>query len=112
MPYRNCLVAVLLASSFLFRTVSAAEALPTLGSSAKSLFDGATLAGWEGNPKLWRVLDGALTGGSLAETVAHNDFLATTRDFTNFVIRFQIKLTGSNGFINSGFPGNNPALLP
>jgi putative membrane-bound dehydrogenase-like protein len=103
MPYRNCLVAVLLASSFLFRTVSAAEALPTLGSSAKSLFDGATLAGWEGNPKLWRVLDGALTGGSLAETVAHNDFLATTRDFTNFVIRFQIKLTGSNGFINSGF---------
>jgi putative membrane-bound dehydrogenase-like protein len=80
----------------------AAEAPPTL-QHPKSLFDGKTLAGWEGDPKIWRVEDGCLTGGSLTETVKQNEFLATTRDYTNFVIRFQIKLTGTNGFINSGF---------
>src|SRR5262245_54925288 len=69
----------------------------------RSLFDGRTMANWEGTPKLWRVEAGALTGGSLTETVQHNDFLASQRDFTNFIIRFKIKLTGTEGFINSGF---------
>lgn len=68
-----------------------------------SLFDGKTLAGWEGNPRVWRVEDGALTGGSLTETVKVNEFLATTRDYTDFVVRFQIKLVGTEGFVNSGF---------
>src|SRR5687767_11543000 len=74
----------------------AAEPPPALR-NPRPLFDGKSLANWEGNAKLWRVEDGALTGGSLVDTVRANDFLATTRDYTNFVIRFQIKLTGSNG---------------
>ncbi len=81
----------------------AAEPPPVPGANAKPMFDGRSLAGWEGNAKLWRVEDGCLTGGSLAETVRANDFLATTRDYTNFVVRFKIKLMGTNGFINSGF---------
>lgn len=81
----------------------AAETPPVPGPGARSMFDGSTLAGWEGNAKLWRVEDGCLTGGSLTETVRANDFLATTRDYTNFIVRFQIRLLGSNGFINSGF---------
>jgi putative membrane-bound dehydrogenase-like protein len=84
-------------------SLSAAEPPPTPGPGAKSMFDGSSLAGWEGNAKLWRVEDGCLTGGSLTETVRANDFLATTRDYTNFIVRFQIRLLGSNGFINSGF---------
>jgi putative membrane-bound dehydrogenase-like protein len=84
-------------------TSFAAEAPPTPGAGVKSMFDGKTLTGWEGNAKLWRVEDGCLTGGSLTETVRANDFLATTRDYTNFIVRFQIRLLGSNGFINSGF---------
>lgn len=68
-----------------------------------SLFDGRSLTGWEGNPQVWRVENGALTGGSLAETVKVNEFLATTREFSDFVIRFDIKLTGQDGFVNSGF---------
>src|SRR5687767_14287692 len=76
---------------------------PPPAANARSLFDGKTLAGWEGNAKLWRVENAALTGGSITETVKHNDFLATTRDFTNFIVRMQIKLTGKEGFINSGF---------
>ncbi len=70
---------------------------------ATPLFDGKTLTGWEGNSAIWRVEDGALTGGSLTETVKVNEFLATTRQFSDFIVRFQIKLTGQEGFINSGF---------
>ncbi|HTD68538.1 MAG TPA: PVC-type heme-binding CxxCH protein [Candidatus Limnocylindria bacterium] len=81
----------------------AAEPPPAPGANVRSMFDGQTLTQWEGNPKLWRVQDGCLTGGSLTETVARNDFLATTRDYTNFIVRLKIKLTGTNGFINSGF---------
>ncbi len=82
---------------------AATETPPAPVHKPTGLFDGKTLAGWEGNPRLWRVEDTCLTGGSYVETVKQNEFLATQRDFTNFIIRFQIKLTGSNGFINSGF---------
>ena len=78
------------------------EAPPAPG-SATPLFDGKTLAGWDGNSSIWRVEDGAITGGSLTETVKVNEFLATTREFSDFIVRFQIKLTGQEGFINSGF---------
>src|SRR3954470_7241140 len=66
------------------------------------LFDGKTLDGWEGDPKLWRVEDGMITGGSLTEKVAHNDFIATVKSYSNFDLRVKIKLSGTEGFINSG----------
>ncbi len=80
----------------------AAEAPPAPGHPVP-IFDGKTLHGWEGTAKWWRVEDGCLTGGSFTETVPDNEFLATTRNYTNFVVRLKIKLTGTNGFINSGF---------
>jgi len=86
-----------------FTRASRAAEPPPAPKNPKSLFDGRTFAGWEGDQKIWRVEDGCLTGGSLTETVKQNEFLATTRDYTNFIVRFQIKLTGTNGFINSGF---------
>lgn len=67
------------------------------------IFDGRTLAGWEGNPQVWRVEGGALTGGSLDAAQPANEFLATTGDFSDFIVRFQIKLVGDEGFVNSGF---------
>ena len=66
------------------------------------IFDGRTLDGWEGNPQLWHVEDGMLTGGSLTEKVAHNDFLATVKSYANFDLRLKLKLSGTDGFINSG----------
>ena len=44
----------------------------------KKLFNGEDLTGWEGNPKLWSVQDGAITGktGDEGETkIKHNTFL-------------------------------------
>src|SRR5215472_2219132 len=68
-----------------------------------SLFDGKSFAGWEGDTKkTWRIENGAFVGGSLEANVPRNEFLCTTRPFTNFVLRLKFKLTGKSGFINGG----------
>jgi hypothetical protein len=67
------------------------------------LFDGKTFAGWQGDTdRTWRIEDGALVGGSLAETVPRNDFLVTTREYGDFILRLEYKLEGSEGMINAG----------
>ena len=62
------------------------------------LFNGKDLTGWDGNQKLWIVEDGMLVGRSPG--IRHNDFLATTRTYGDFILRFQIRLLGGKG--NSG----------
>jgi hypothetical protein len=49
----------------------------------------------------WRIENGALVGGSLTETVPHNNFIATVQTFKNFDLQLQFKLTGT-GFVNAG----------
>src|SRR6185312_12116004 len=72
-------------------------------SKAVPIFDGKTFKGWDGDTnKTWRIADGAFVGGSLATQVPRNEFIATTRSFTNFVLKLKFKLTGSEGFINGG----------
>jgi hypothetical protein len=67
------------------------------------LFDGSTFAGWQGDTaKTWRIEDGAIVGGSLAEKVPRNEFLATAKEFGDFELRLKFKLTGSDGQINAG----------
>ncbi|RYU94431.1 3-keto-disaccharide hydrolase [Emticicia agri] len=67
------------------------------------LFDGKTFKGWEGDTvKTWRIENGMLIGGSTEKTVPHNDFIVTTRTYANFILKLKIKLTGNQGFINSG----------
>ncbi|HTO04794.1 MAG TPA: family 16 glycoside hydrolase [Opitutus sp.] len=73
--------------------VRAAERVP--------LFDGKSLAGWEGNPGVWRVEDGAIVGGSLTGN-PRNEFLTTTRAYRNFVLRLEYRLVGTESFVNGG----------
>ena len=90
-----------LAVLFLFLNVIAAQAADA--AKAVRIFDGKTFKGWEGDTnKTWRIAEGALVGGSLKESVPHNEFVCTTRGFTNFVLRLKFKLAGSEGFINGG----------
>ncbi|MEO6287815.1 MAG: DUF1080 domain-containing protein [Dyadobacter sp.] len=70
---------------------------------AVSLFDGKTFNGWEGDTiKTWKIEDGAIAGGSLDETVPHNNFLCTRKVYSNFILKAKFKLTGHEGFINTG----------
>ena len=58
------------------------------------LFDGKSLAGWEGNLEVFRVRDGAIVGGSLDKPIPHNEFLCTKREFSDFELRLKAKLIG------------------
>lgn len=44
-----------------------------------SIFDGKTLNGWDGNPKFWRVEDGAIVGESTPERPSGNSYIAYRR---------------------------------
>jgi putative membrane-bound dehydrogenase-like protein len=65
------------------------------------IFDGKSLAGWEGDAAWWRVEDGEIRGGSLTVKVPKNFFLATEKSYQNFDLRVKLRLTGT-GFVNSG----------
>jgi hypothetical protein len=68
-----------------------------------TLFNGETFQGWEGDTlNTWRIENGTLIGGSLEEIVPHNSFLCTTKEYGDFNLKLRIKLTGEEGFINSG----------
>ncbi len=62
------------------------------------LFNGKDLTGWEGDPKLWSVTDGTITGNNPApDAMPHNSFLiwraGTVKDFE---LRATIRITGDN----------------
>jgi 3-keto-disaccharide hydrolase len=81
---------------------SGIESSPPKPGKPIELFDGHTFQGWEGDTaRTWRIEKGALVGGSLTETVPHNEFLCTSREFKNFDLRLKVKLTGT-GFVNGG----------
>jgi Domain of Unknown Function (DUF1080) len=66
-----------------------------------SLFNGTDLTGWDGDPALWKVVDGIVVGTcSGPESPKHNDFLiwrgGTVKDFTLVVVA---RVIGDN---NSG----------
>lgn len=63
---------------------------------ASLLFDGSSFAGWEGNLEIFRIQDGAIVGGTLNEKVAHNDFLTTTNQYSDFELRLKFMLKGEN----------------
>ena len=84
-------------------TLAAFTALASLAFAAapagfKELFDGKTLAGWDGNKDVWSVRDGALTGQTTAEKgVKANTFLVYTgAQPANFELRLSFRLTAQN----------------
>ena len=62
------------------------------------LVTGKDLSGWDGDMKLWSNKDGVLVGHSTG--LDHNEFLATTRPFGDFVLSLYFKMIDGKG--NSG----------
>ena len=73
-----------------------------LAADPKPLFDGKSLAGWEGDEKTWRVEDGAIVGGSLDAVVPRNEFLCTTKTYGDFELKLKFKLLGDKDKANAG----------
>jgi hypothetical protein len=67
-----------------------------------SLFNEKSFAGWEGDTvNTWRIENNSIIGGSLKETIPHNEFLSTTKNYEDFELTLEFKLTGT-GFVNAG----------
>ena len=77
--------------------------MPAAGddSGYELIFDGKTLKGWEGDPKYWRVEDGALVGQVTPETLLkQNSFIiwrgGETKDF-ELKVEYRISANGNSG---------------
>ena len=63
--------------------------------SFQSLFNSKNFSGWEGDTtNSFRIAEGAIVGGNLQNKIPRNEFLATTRFYTNFVLRAECKILG------------------
>lgn len=67
----------------------------------KSLFNGADLKGWDGNPDFWSVRDGAITGQTTADKPTKgNTFLIWKEGkVSDFELRLSFKIIGGNSGI-------------
>ncbi|MBI5383828.1 MAG: DUF1080 domain-containing protein [Verrucomicrobia bacterium] len=88
--------------------LSAALLTPTMTAPAQaaeagfqSLFNGKDLTGWSGNPDLWSVQDGAITGVTKADPkLTHNTFLVWTNGTTeDFELRLSYRIVKGNSGI-------------
>jgi hypothetical protein len=74
------------------------------------LFDGASLQGWDGNRKFWRVENGAIVGESSPQNLCGNTYLVyrpmQAKDFT---LKFEMKIVGQGG---SGFQYRSRTGIP
>ncbi|MEL7496980.1 MAG: family 16 glycoside hydrolase [Planctomycetota bacterium] len=100
----RCSLAMLLL--FTFHAVSVNSALAWQASDEegfKSIFDGKTLDGWQGDAKLWRVENGAIVGETTDSVkVDRNKFLYWHQgEVDDFALRLKFKISGTDR-ANSG----------
>lgn len=63
--------------------------------SSVLLFNGQTLAGWEGDAYWFRVEDNAIVAGRIDQAIPQNMFLCTTANYDDFELRLDVKLVAS-----------------
>jgi hypothetical protein len=77
----------------------------------QSLFDGATLKGWDGSPDVWRVENGAIVGESNPEKPSGTTYIIWQGgEPKNFELKAEIKLEGNNA--NSGIQYRSARVAP
>ena len=88
--------------------LAAPAQVPTLATAEtiRGFFDGRTLAGWQGDPKLWSVQGGEIVGRSTG--LARNEFLRGDLVFDDFSLTLKVKLVDDRG--NSGIQFRSEAL--
>jgi hypothetical protein len=87
-------------------SAKAQQALPAADEDEagfEAIFDGKTLAGWDGDPTYWRVVDGVLTGEVTPDTLLKNNTFIIWRGGTtkDFELKLDYRITpGGNSGIN------------
>ena len=90
------LIPTLLIASLAILTSSSATAQDA---GFRPLFDGKTLKGWDGDPRLWSVRDGAIVGSTEGVSLTDNSFLISTQKHADFILRAETKLRNHNSGI-------------
>jgi hypothetical protein len=89
---------------------------PASQAGFEPIFNGKDLTGWNGNPKLWSVRDGAITGQTTPDNpTAGNTFIIWTNGtVSDFVFRCSFKLVPDNDkkFANSGIQYRSKVIKP
>ena len=82
-------------------TTPSAEVAPGMEPGFRSLFNGKDLSGWKGNPRIWTVRDGVITGQTTPDNrVSENNFLIWTGgDLEDFELRLKFRIEGGNSGI-------------
>jgi hypothetical protein len=82
-------------------TLLLTASLGTVWAADKNLFNGRDLTGWSGNPELWSVRDGVITGVTTAENpLKHNTFLVWSNGtLENFELRLSYRIVAGNSGI-------------
>jgi putative heme-binding domain-containing protein len=83
---------------FALSLLAALLAGPCQAQEFQSLFNGRDLTGWEGDPKLWSVKDGAITGATDGN-IPTNTFLIWKGTAADFELHAQFRLQGGNSGI-------------
>ncbi len=75
-----------------------ALAQPTEDDGFKPIFDGKTLNGWDANPKLWKIDDGAIHGSTHPDGLKGGNTFCIWRggEPDNFELKFKFKLENGN----------------
>ncbi len=79
-------------------TVLVASTLGREEDGFRPIFDGKTLAGWDGDPRFWRVVDGAITGKSSAENPGNRNTFIIWRggEPADFELKLQYRVFNGN----------------
>lgn len=89
----------LIASGFLFILL---HPVSRAGNEGADFFNGKDLTGWRGLPGLWAVKDEAIIGDTGPDGIPANTFLCSEKEYKDFELAFQVKLTGDLTKANSG----------
>src|SRR5262245_11580371 len=102
MPHPARFLAIsLLLSAVLRAQTPAATPVPDPDAGFESIFDGVSLTGWDGDPKYWRVEEGAIVGEITPETIVQRNTFIIWRggEPGDFELKLEYRISGSG---NSG----------
>jgi protease I len=94
-------IAATVAMGLATATTSAQDSTPAVGGAEQgfvSIFNGTDLSGWDGDPRLWSVKDGAICGRTTEENPAKSNTFCIWRGGTvrNFILEIEFRIHGGN----------------
>ncbi|MFP6574738.1 MAG: DUF1080 domain-containing protein, partial [Pirellulaceae bacterium] len=99
----RCFTLMALISLFTFNALAAdkPQTAPAEQDGMRRIFNGKDLTGWDGNPKFWKVQDGAITGQTTKENPTKGNTFIIWRggETSNFELKLEYKIINGNSGI-------------